>query len=114
MGTEPEGRTVQRELYVLEGTVLRLVRLVLHEAERLDEEAGTGVEVAVLDDGVDRGGHAVIIAPDVRSDGLGRGKGPRAGQADASSAGFTSLQKMSIVRFASSRVMSPVGICNTM
>jgi len=53
-----------------------------------------------------------------------RGRGPeatrrraRAGQAlanSASSAGLTSLQKMSIVRFASARVMSPVGICSTM
>ena len=32
----------------------------------------------------------------------------------ASSAGFTSLQKTSIVRFASSSVMSPAGSCNTM
>ena len=32
----------------------------------------------------------------------------------ASSAGFTSLQKTSIVRFASSSVMSPTGSCSTM
>ena len=58
VGPEPERRTVQRELDVLDGTVVGLVRLVLHEAERLDEEAGTSVEIAVVDDGVDRGGHA--------------------------------------------------------
>ena len=39
---------------------------------------------------------------------------PDSTQLRASSAGLTSLQKMSIVRLASSRVMSPVGICRTM
>ena len=62
-GPEPERRAVQRELDVLDGAVVGLVRLVLHEAERLDEEAGAGIEVAVVDDRVDRGGHAPSSLP---------------------------------------------------